>query len=317
MRDRLERETPRRRLGRRRRHTGRRDAKTRYRRRHRLESAAGAVRRVRRQPQPSRSRSRSRRPEGLLVACLRATGRPSVRDQSAGGGPLSRPALSCEEEVGRHRRLPALANILRTDVAAHRPLPEGFRGSPRRLRCSPEPSRTRSGTTARAHNKLRSQLREFYPAILAAFADKRERHLLHTPGPDHPGRGADAHQRRPASPATDVCSPRCSNQAGRLRGIESRSRPAPRRSSTPSTSTDHPWSRMPSRPGRPPPCYVQLEAACHHADQLEAATGRLSRSASGRPDRLQLSGPGVPDRGPGSWPRSAMTGLVFTDRHQQ
>ena len=44
---------------------------------------------------------------------------------------------------------------------------------PRPSRCSPAPSRTRSGQRTDAHNKLRSLLREYYPAILAAFASKR------------------------------------------------------------------------------------------------------------------------------------------------
>ena len=62
-----------------------------------------------------------------------------------------------------------LASILRTDRAMHRPLPadsELAQPSP----CSPAPSKTPSGTAPQACNRLRSHLREYYPAFLAAFA---------------------------------------------------------------------------------------------------------------------------------------------------
>ena len=46
--------------------------------------------------------------------------------------------------------------------------------SPRRSRCWPAPSRTRFWDRVTAHNKLRSHLREYFPAFLAAFAGVRD-----------------------------------------------------------------------------------------------------------------------------------------------
>jgi transposase len=65
-----------------------------------------------------------------------------------------------------------LANILRTDMAAHRPLPadsELAQAIAVLARAQQDAVWQRTG----AHNQLRSLLREFYPAILDAFADKR------------------------------------------------------------------------------------------------------------------------------------------------
>ena len=63
-----------------------------------------------------------------------------------------------------------LANILRTDRTAHRPLPEDseLAGSIRVL------ARAQQGAVwdrQQAANKLRSLLREYYPSLVATFED--------------------------------------------------------------------------------------------------------------------------------------------------
>ncbi|GLV97747.1 transposase [Streptomyces lavendulae] len=67
----------------------------------------------------------------------------------------------------------ALANILRVDMDAHRPLPADSEPAQAVavLARAPQDAVWDRGQT---HNKLRSQLREFYPSVLAAFADKRD-----------------------------------------------------------------------------------------------------------------------------------------------
>ncbi|MER6082595.1 IS110 family transposase [Streptomyces sp. NPDC001833] len=106
-------------------------------------------------------------PRGLLVACLRATGR-----QVYAINPLAAARYRDRASVSRAKSDAAdarvLANILRTDIRAHRPLP-----------ADSEPGQA-VAVLARAHqdavwdkgqlvNRLRSHLREYYPAALLAF----------------------------------------------------------------------------------------------------------------------------------------------------
>jgi hypothetical protein len=110
-------------------------------------------------------------PRGLLTACLRATGRPvcpinpmavaRYRDRHSAAGRKS-----------DHGDSFVPANVLRTDMHAHRPLPadsELAQAIAVLARAQQDAVWTRTG----AHNKLRSHLREYYPAFLAAFAGSR------------------------------------------------------------------------------------------------------------------------------------------------
>lgn len=106
-------------------------------------------------------------PRGLLVACLRVTGR-----QIYAINPLAAARYRDRGSVSRAKSDAAdarmLANILRTDRHAHRPLPADSEAG------------QAIAVLARAHqdavwdrqqmvNRLRSHLREYYPAALAAF----------------------------------------------------------------------------------------------------------------------------------------------------
>ncbi|MFI1377213.1 IS110 family transposase [Streptomyces longwoodensis] len=106
-------------------------------------------------------------PRGLLVACLRVTGRKIYAIN-----PLAAARYRDRSSVARAKSDAAdarvLANILRTDMAAHRPLPADSELA------------QAVAVLARAHqdavwdktqmvNRLRSHLREYYPAALAAF----------------------------------------------------------------------------------------------------------------------------------------------------
>src|SRR6266542_2373361 len=110
-------------------------------------------------------------PRGLLVACLRATGR-AVYPINPMAVARYRDRHSVAGRKSDHGDAVVLANILRTDAHAHRPLPAGSELAQAiavLARAQQDAVWARTG----AHNKLRSHLREYYPAFLAAFADAR------------------------------------------------------------------------------------------------------------------------------------------------
>src|SRR6266496_280550 len=83
-------------------------------------------------------------PRGLLVACLRATGRAAC--------PINPMAVARYRDrhsvAGRksgHGDAFVLANVLRTDIALHRPLPAGHRAGPGHRGAGPRPARRRLG----------------------------------------------------------------------------------------------------------------------------------------------------------------------------
>ncbi len=65
-----------------------------------------------------------------------------------------------------------LANILRTDLATHRPLPADSELA-QAIAVLARAQQDAVWERTCAHNKLRSLLREYYPALLEAFTDKR------------------------------------------------------------------------------------------------------------------------------------------------
>jgi transposase len=108
-------------------------------------------------------------PRGLLTACLRATGRP-VYPINPMAVARYRDRHSVAGRKSDHGDAVVLANILRTDRHAHRPLPAGTELA----QAVAVLARARQDAVwdrTTAHNKLRSQLREYYPGFLAAFGD--------------------------------------------------------------------------------------------------------------------------------------------------
>jgi transposase len=198
---------------------------------------------------------------GLLVAVLRATGRPvyainpmaaaRYRDRSAVTGKKS-----------DHLDATVLANILRTDAAAHRPLPtdsELVQSIAILARAQQDAvwDRTQAG------NKLRSHLREYYPAFLAAFDEPEKftgavaRHVL--AAAPTPAAGAKL---TPGKLRTLL------RQAGRQRGIETEAARI-------HTALRSPQMRQlplveQAMGHRTMALLRQLDAACHSAEQLEA-----------------------------------------------
>jgi transposase len=106
-------------------------------------------------------------PRGLLVACLRATGRPVYPIN-----PMSvaryRDRHSVAGRKSDHGDSFVLANVLRTDLHAHRPLPADTELA-QAIAVLARAQQDAVWDRTQAHNKLRSHLREYYPAFLAAF----------------------------------------------------------------------------------------------------------------------------------------------------
>src|SRR6188508_728307 len=132
---------------------------------------------------------------GLLVACLRATGRPVFPIN-----PMSVSRYRDRHSVARRKSdagdALVLANILRTDLAAHRPLPADSELA-QAIAVLARAQQDAVWARTEAHNKLRSLLREYYPGHPAGV--RRQTRRAATPrsphaagGRPHPPRGGPA-----------------------------------------------------------------------------------------------------------------------------
>jgi transposase len=107
-------------------------------------------------------------PRGLLVACLRVTGR-QVYPVNPMAVARYRDRHSIAGRKSDKGDALVLANILRTDLHAHRPLP----ADSKLAQAAAVLARAQQDAVwdrTQAHNRLRSHLREYFPGFLAAFA---------------------------------------------------------------------------------------------------------------------------------------------------
>ena len=152
-------------------------------------------------------------PRGLLTACLRATGR-SVYPINPMAVARYRDRHSVAGRKSDHGDAVVLANILRTDAHAHRPLPEDSELA-QAIGVLARAQQDAVWARTTAHNKLRSHLREYYPGFLAAFAEARggitrpEARVILAAAPD-PGAAAQLTRRQLQA---------LLKRAGRTRGI--------------------------------------------------------------------------------------------------
>jgi transposase len=111
-------------------------------------------------------------PRGLLVACLRATGR-----QVYPVNPMAVARYRDRHSVAGRKSdkgdAAVLANVLRTDRPAHRPLPADTELA-QAIAVLARAQQDAVWDRTTAHNKLRSHLREYFPGFLAAFAAARD-----------------------------------------------------------------------------------------------------------------------------------------------
>ncbi|MFD8338960.1 IS110 family transposase [Streptomyces solisilvae] len=107
---------------------------------------------------------------GLLVACLRATGRPVYAiNPMAAARYRDRHAVS--RRKSDHLDAMVLANILRTDAAAHRQLPRDSELA-QAVAVLARAQQDAVWDRTEAGNKLRSHLHEYFPAALEAFSTR-------------------------------------------------------------------------------------------------------------------------------------------------
>ncbi len=99
---------------------------------------------------------------GLLVACLRASGRRVYAiNPMAVARYRDRHVVS--DKRSDHQHALVLANILRTDAEQHRPLPDDS-DLARAISVLARAQQDAVWDRTRAHNRLRSHLREYYPS---------------------------------------------------------------------------------------------------------------------------------------------------------
>jgi transposase/transposase IS116/IS110/IS902 family protein len=107
-------------------------------------------------------------PRGLLVACLRATGRP-VCPINPMAVARYRDRHSVAGKKSDHGDAVVLASVLRTDMGMHRPLPADSELA-QAIAVLARAQQDAVWDRTQAHNRLRSHLREYYPGFLAAYA---------------------------------------------------------------------------------------------------------------------------------------------------
>ncbi|MGW5063896.1 IS110 family transposase [Streptomyces sp. NPDC004096] len=201
---------------------------------------------------------------GLLVACLRATGRPVYAiNPMAAARYRERHAVS--RKKSDHLDATVLANILRTDRSAFRTLPADSELA-KAIAVLARAQQDAVWDRTQAANKLRSHLREYFPGFLAFFESVRE-------GLCHPvARALLAAATTPEDAArlTRTQLRAVVRRAGRKRGIEAEA------------DRLHEILRRPQM--RQPPLVEQamgrqatallrqLDAACASADDLATAT---------------------------------------------
>jgi transposase len=109
-------------------------------------------------------------PRGLLVAVLRASGRP-IHPINPMSVARYRERTSMSGKKSDHADAVTLANILRTDAGQHRRLPADTELA-QSITVLARAHQDATWQRTRAGNGLRSLLREFYPGFLNTFADR-------------------------------------------------------------------------------------------------------------------------------------------------
>jgi transposase len=126
---------------------------------------------------------------GLLIACLRTTGRKvySINPMAVA---RYRERHTVARAKSDHADAVALANILRTDADAHRPLPADSE-LVQAIAVLARAQQDAAWNRGQLSNQLRSHLKQYYPAALVAFQvrgvglDSREARAVLAVAPDH------------------------------------------------------------------------------------------------------------------------------------
>ena len=220
---------------------------------------------------------------GLLISCLRMTGRKVYSIN-----PMAVARYRGRHTVARaksdHADAIVLANILRTDAAAHRPLPADSELA-RAIAVLARAQQDAAWNRGQLSNQLRSHLKQYFPAALAAFQvkgigpDSREARAVLAVAPD------------PLS-AAGLSAARLGSvlrKAGRQRNIEAW---VSRLRTIFAGDYLHQLPAVEQAMGRQALALVlQLDAACRAADDLAEAA---ETAFAGHPDAAILSSfPGI------------------------
>lgn len=200
-------------------------------------------------------------PRGLLVAVLRATGRP-VYPVNPLAVARYRERASVSGKKSDHADAMTLANILRIDAHLHRKLPDDT-GLARSITVLARAYQDAVWRRTKLVQDLRARLQEYYPAFLAAFASRRRLSatqlassdaravLAIAPSPaeacGYPRRGSRQRSAAPAAsagspPGQRASSPRCGPRSC------ARSRSSSRRCGPRSSPCSACWMRSATRP---------------------------------------------------------------------
>jgi transposase len=222
-------------------------------------------------------------PRGLLVACLRATGR-RVYPVNPMATARYRDRHSMAGRKSDHGDAVVLANILRTDLHAHRPLPADSELA-QAVAVLARAQQDAVWDRVAAHNKLRSHLREYFPGFLAAFAAAKGGIMR----PEARAILAAAPTPADAAKLTLAQLRALLRKAGRSRGIDAE---AQRLRTAFRHEQMHQLPLVEQAMGRQSLALLrQLDAACQSADDLEAAA---VESFSQHPDAgIITSFPGI------------------------
>jgi len=200
---------------------------------------------------------------GLLVASLRGSGRPiyAINPMAVA---RYRERHTTARKKSDHVDAMALANILRTDMTHHRPLPADSELA-QAIAVLARAQQDAVWDRTQASNKLRSHLREYYPAALSAFVEARD------------GLAAPIARALLAAAPTPACAARLTltqlrailARAGRQRGIEAE---AQRLRTIFRADYLHQADAVEQAMGQRTLALLrQFDAACISADELEAA----------------------------------------------
>ncbi|WP_378733280.1 IS110 family transposase [Nocardia brasiliensis] len=225
-------------------------------------------------------------PRGLLVAALRASGRPvfAINPMAVA---RYRERHSLSRAKSDHADAKTLADILRVDAHLHRPLPADSELA-RAIAVLARAQQDADWRRTKAGNELRSLLRDYYPSFLATFAAKSATNLAKAetravlalaPTPAH------------AAKLTQARIAAALRHSGRRRGIEDLA-------TTILDRLRQPQLRQPKHieqaMGRQALALLaMLDAACDGAEKLEQAAAQQFRT---QPDyAIITSFPGLAD----------------------
>ena len=220
---------------------------------------------------------------GLLISCLRATGR-SVYSINPMAVARYRERHRVARAKSDHADAMALANILRTDAEMHRPLPADSE-LVQAVAVLARAQQDAVWNRGQLSNQLRSHLKQYFPAALAAFQvrgiglDSREARAVLAIAPDPSTAATLTSARLRAVLRTSGRQRNIDAWADRLRGIFT-------------AECLHQLPLIEAAMGRQTQALVlQLDAACRAADDLAAAA---SEAFAQHPDAdIVTSFPGI------------------------